>query len=208
MKKILKKLAGAIPYIMLLVSFILILRVGISIKNGETPTIFGKAVFFVPTQSMEDTIMAHDMIFVDTTEDHYTVGDIITFRKPDQEGITITHRIVEINIIGDEKYYTTLGDNNPYSYDWETNFSEANIIGKYLSKSTFLGGIYFYVFENGINVIFIAIILVFITIGGMELFSIIKTINEAKSKDMLEEKEKLIEEELQRLRQEKQEKDK
>ena len=41
----------------------------------------------------------------------------------------------------------------------------------------------------------------------MELFSIIKMINMSKNKDMLEEKEKLIQEELDRLRQEKQEED-
>ena len=85
---------------------------------------------------------------------------------------------------------------------------QINIVGKYVSKSAFLGGIYVYLFSNGLNVLFIAIILVFVTIGGMELYTIIKTINMSKNKDMLEEKEKLIQEELERLRQQKQEKDK
>ena len=208
MKKTLKKVASIIPYLMLLASFILIIQVAVSIKKGDSPTLFGRAVFVVVSPSMEDTIMVGDMIFVDTTPNKLTVGDIISFKQPGQENIIITHRIIEVKEIDGTKYYSTLGDNNFESFDWELDFPEINIVGKYVSKSEFLGGIYVYLFSNGLNVLFIAIILVFVTIGGMELYTIIKTINMSKNKDMLEEKEKLIQEELERLRQQKQEKDK
>lgn len=207
MKKTLKKVASIIPYLLLLVSFILIIQVALSIKNGDSPTLFGRAVFVVVSPSMEDTIMVGDMIFVDTTPDHLTVGDIISFRQPGQENIIITHRIIDVKEIGGVNYYSTLGDNNFESFDWEIDFPETNVVGKYVSKSEFLGSIYVYLFSNGLNVLFIAIILVFVTIGGMELFSIIKTINMSKNKELLEEKEKLIQEELARLKQQKKEKD-
>ena len=59
------------------------------------------------------------------------------------------------------------------------------------------------VFSNGLNVIFIGIVLVFIVIGGMEVFNIINTLKQAKEKIVLEEKEKLIQEELEKLRKQK-----
>lgn len=203
MKKFLQKTFSFLPYLFLLISFILIIQVATSINNGKTPTLFGRAIFFVVSPSMEDTIMVGDMIFVDTVEDHFVVGDIITFRQPDTFAI-ITHRIIEIEEIDGELYFTTQGDNNYTSLDWEIGFSQDQIIGKYVGKSGFLGSVYNKLFSNGINLIFIAVIFVFLVIGGMELFSIINTLKQVKEKQMLEEKEKLIQEELERLKEEKQ----
>ncbi|MCK4551495.1 MAG: signal peptidase I [Tenericutes bacterium] len=203
MKKTLKKVLSIIPYLLLLISFILIIQVATSMRKGETPTLFGKAIFFVVSPSMEDTIIAGDIIFVNTNVDKYNVGDIITFRQPTDTNIIITHRIIEIDIIYGVSYYTTLGDNNYESLDWEIDFTEDYIIGKYSSKSGFIGSIYQSVFSNGLNVIFIGIVLVFIVIGGMEVFNIINTLKQAKEKIVLEEKEKLIQEELEKLRKQK-----
>ncbi|XFA99738.1 signal peptidase I [Candidatus Izemoplasma sp. B36] len=208
MKKILKTSINLIPYIMLVVSFILIIQVAFSIKKGEVPSVFGKSVLFVETNSMEPAIMTNDMIFVDTNADEFHVGDIISFHRPDQPSLIITHRIIEIKEIDGVNFYTTLGDNNNFTDDWETDFSEDYIVGKYLSKSGFLGGIYQFAFSQGISLLFISIIIIFLAIGGMELYSIIKTLNQAKDKKMLEEKEKMIEEELEKLRKQKQEMDK
>ena len=203
MKKILKKSMNLIPYIMLVISFGLIIQVAVSIKNGEVPSVFGKSVLFVETNSMEDTIMTNDMIFVDTKAENYHAGDIISFHRPDQQNIIITHRIISVEVIDNVSYYTTLGDNNSFSEDWETNFTEDYIVGKYISKSSFLGGIYKFAFSEGLSLLFISIILIFITIGGMEVYSIVKTLKEVKDKTLLEEKEKLIAEELEKLRKQK-----
>ena len=208
MKKILKTSINLIPYIMLVISFILIIQVAFSIRKGEVPSVFGRSVLFVETNSMEPAIMTNDMIFVDTLADEFHVGDIISFHRPDQPSLIITHRIIEIKEIDGVNYYTTLGDNNNFTDDWETNFSEDYIVGKYMSKSSFLGGVYQFAFSQGISLLFICIIIIFLTIGGMELFSIIKTLNQAKEKKILEEKEKMIEEELEKLRKQKQEMDK
>jgi signal peptidase len=208
MKKILKRVANIIPYLILLIAFILIISVVSSIKKGETPSIFGRAVFLVVTPSMEDTIMVGDIIFVDTDPEGYHVGDIISFNKPDEDNIVITHRIVEIEDIDGTKYYTTQGDNNFESLDWEIDFEEDQIIGKYTSKSGFIGKIYSTIYSGGISLVFIVIILVFVTIGVMEVISIVKTLSEAKAtKSLEEEKQELVQIELERLRKEQKEKE-
>ncbi len=207
MKKTLKKIANIIPYLFLLIAFILIMSMAISIRKGETPTIFGKAIFLVVSPSMEDTIMVGNIIFVDTEPNKLMVGDIITFRQPTNEDLIITHRIMSIDEIDGIKYFTTMGDNNYESLAWEIGFVDDFIVGKYVSKSVALGNVYQFVFANGFNMIFIVIILIFITIGGMEVFNIIKQIQLAKEKELLEEKEKMIEEEMNKLRKIKEDKD-
>jgi len=57
-----------------------------------------------------------------------------------------------------------------------------------------------FIFANGFNLVFIVIIGVFLTIGGMEISSIIKQLSMAKTQKLLEEREKLVEEELEKLR--------
>ncbi|XMB71924.1 signal peptidase I [Mycoplasmatota bacterium WC30] len=207
MKKIFKKSVNIIPYLFLLIAFILIISMATSIRKGETPSIFGRAIFLVVTPSMEDTIMVGDIIFVDMDPGKFVVGDIITFRQPTNEDIVITHRIVEIEEIDGIKYYTTMGDNNFESLDWEIDFLEELIIGKYVSKSGLLGDVYQFVFASGFNLIFIVIILVFVTIGGMEISNIVKQLKIAKEKQLLEEKEKMLEEELNKLRKAKEDKE-
>lgn len=216
MKKVLKKIFGIVPYIFLLVSFILIISLTISIKNGETPTFFGRAIFHVPTfsHSMEPTIEAGDIILVNTKVDKYMVSDVITFKayfdidnNGQEEWVDITHRIVSIETRDGVKYYTTQGDNTSGSESWETDFTQDKIIGKYVGKSTIVGTVYDYIFSGGVSFIFIGIIVLFLFVGGIEIFDIIKQANMQKEKTILEEKEKLIQEELERLRLEQKEKD-
>lgn len=211
MKKALNKIANIIPYLILLVAFILIISVASSIRKGETPTIFGRAMFLVVTPSMEDTIMVGDIIIVNTNETEYHVGDIITFYADinnDGTDEAITHRIISINTDTDTTLYTTMGDNNTLSNDWEIDFTDDIIIGKYVTKSGFLGSVYATLFGGGVNLIFLVIILVFITIGVMEVISIVKTVSMAKEKEAVkEEKERLIQIELEKLRNEQKKKE-
>ena len=214
MKNTLKKIANIIPYLILLIAFILIVSVVTSVKKGETPSIFGRAVFLVVTPSMEDTIMVGDIIFSDTNPESYNVGDIITFYADingDGNDETITHRIVSISVEDDIPYYTTKGDNedtNPLSNDFEIDFTEDRIIGKYTGKSGFIGKVYSAIYSGGISLVFIVIILVFVVIGGMEVFNIIKLLGKDKEdKALAEEKDKLVQIELERLRKELKEKE-
>jgi len=217
MKKVLKGLTNLIPYFILLIAFILIISLTVSLKKGETPTILGTAVFYIETDSMEDTIMTGDVIFVDANYDFLIIGDIITFEtwadldlNGVDEFVTITHRIVEISEEAGVTYYQTKGDKvGATSNDWELSITEDQVIGKYTSKSSFIGWVYTLIREGGINILFGVVIVVFIIIGVMEVTTIIKQISMAKQKEELEkEKARLVEIELARLRKEQAEKEK
>jgi signal peptidase I len=196
MKKVFKKIFYFIPFVFIGLSMLLIVSLGISLKNNEVPNIFNRAMLFVVTPSMEDTIMVGDLIFIDTNFDELAEGDIISFRRSDQQEMIITHRIVSIN--GD--LITTKGDNNFISDEWETNFSKDLVVGKYLTKSGILGSVYEVLFVNSINFLFVLIIAIFLLIGIIEMKNIIKLMSQKKAEELEQEKQKLIEEELKRLK--------
>ncbi|MGE4572247.1 MAG: signal peptidase I [Candidatus Izemoplasmatales bacterium] len=195
MKSKLKKILSYMPFVLLAITLLLIMQLGYSLANGEVPTIFGKSIAYVPTPSMEDEIMAGDMIIIDTRFDEVYEGDVVSFyANVDGKRVSITHRIQEIN--GD--YFTTKGDNNDLIYDWETDINKENIIGVYRgSRSAFIGGIYGALFSSNFNILFLLIILIFVVIMVLEAINIIKQIQEHKQND---EKEKMIKEAKEKLR--------
>jgi len=195
MKKILLKTIYYLPFVFIILSMVMMVRLGVSLKNNEIPSIFNRAILYVKTNSMEDAIMAGDLIFIDTSVDEYFPDDIISFKKPDEQNIIITHRIESIN--GD--FITTKGDNNNVSETWEINFSKDLIVGKYVSKSAFLGSIYEVLFVNGLNMLFLLIIIVFMLIGMIEIKNIVKLLSQKKSVEYEVEKQKMIEEEKAKL---------
>lgn len=202
LKNILKKILQALPFIFFALAFFLIVQVLVAIKNDRTPTFFGYSVFLVVSPSMEDTIMTGDIIFVDTSITEYEVGDIISFHRPDDESIIITHRIVAINELDGNLLITTQGDNNFESLSWEKNFTVDHIIGVYQAKSTFLGNIYSFIYNGGVSLIYGVVILAFLTIGVTEAISIVKTISKAKLEEEEKKKLELVEIEKDRLRKE------
>ncbi len=106
---------------------------------------------------------------------------MVSFRKSDQLNIIITHRIVEINGAGDNRIITTKGDNNIVIADWETNFNDDLIVGKYNDqKSSFLVQYIKSLFLSNFNIIFIIIFIFFVIV--LEAINIIKSIQEHKQK--------------------------
>lgn len=61
--------------------------------------------------SMEPSISLGSIVIV-RSEDSYGVGDVITVLETDNSEITVTHRIVEVKDIEEEKIYITKGDAN------------------------------------------------------------------------------------------------
>lgn len=194
MKKTLKKIFSYLPFIILGLSMILVFQFGYAIARGEIPTIFNRAISYVPTPSMEDEILAGDLIVVHTKFDEIEVDDIISYHTVvNGREISVTHRVVSI----DNGLYTTKGDNNGQIYEWEKDIEYDDIIGVYKGqRSHFLGSIYGTLFSSNINVLFILIIFIFIVIFALEIFSLVKTLQEKKT---LEEKEKMIEEEKKKM---------
>ncbi len=97
----------------------------IKILNRDLATVNGYAALEVISGSMEPTILVGDLIIIDTKEQKYQTGDIITFY--DIDGSFVTHRIVSIN----EKSMITKGDNNN-TEDEVLNIDR--IVGKYITK--------------------------------------------------------------------------
>lgn len=86
------------------------------INKNEVPDFFGFKPFIVVTQSMEPIIDAGDLILVkEKGKDYdYKVGDIISFNESDADGslIIVTHEIVAISGVGDNREIITKGVNN------------------------------------------------------------------------------------------------
>ena len=197
MKKILKKIYKLSPYIILAITMLLIFQLGYALARNEVPTIFNRAISYVPTESMEDEIMAGDIIVVHTNQDEYQVGDVVSFMADiDGRETNITHRIVE----KDGDLFTMKGDNNDRTYVWETDIPKDDIIGIYKGwRSPIFGYVYGMLFASSVNIVFILIILTFLLIMGFEVVNIFNTINEKKA---AEEKEKMIEEAKKKLKEE------
>ncbi|HKL47293.1 MAG TPA: signal peptidase I [Candidatus Izemoplasmatales bacterium] len=194
MKKLGHNIIKWLPFVILGVVILLVFQLGYAMANGEVPTIFDRAISYVPTASMEDEIMAGDMIVVHTDVDDYFEGDVISFEtRVNGKTVSITHRIVEKN--GD--LFTTKGDNNDEIYAWEKDIDKDNIIGLYRGqRSGFLGSVYGLLFSGNISILFILIIGIFLVIMVLEVFNIFKAIQDKKQS---EEKDKLIEEAKQKL---------
>ncbi|MDD4070235.1 MAG: signal peptidase I [Candidatus Izemoplasmatales bacterium] len=197
-KKILKKTANILPFIFIALAMFLLVHLGLSLKNDKIPSVFNRAFLYVVTPSMENEIMVGDLIFIDTNEEEYFSEDIISFRRPDMPEVIITHRIEKI----ENGLVTTKGDNNDFSEEWEIDFSEDLIVGKYVGKSSLLGSIYEVLFLNSLNFVFMFVIIIFLIIGVIEIKSIVKVLSLKKETELEAYKQKLIEEEKERLRNE------
>jgi signal peptidase len=200
MNRKVKKIISYIPLLFFGLAILLILQLGYSLANNEVPSIFNRSFLHIKTDSMEDAIMTSDIIIIDQNYDSLSVDDVISFRTTVQnQSVIITHRIVSIDEINNT--YTTMGDNNTSVAEWEIDIEEEQIIGKYTgTKLTFLGQVYDRLFSNRMNMIFIIIILIFVTIAIFEIINITKIIQEKKQ---LETKDEMIKEAKEKLRKEK-----
>ena len=198
MKKIVKTIYFIIPFVFIALAMAMMIHLGISLKNNEIPSVFNRAILYVKTPSMEPVIMTGDIIIIDTNETEFSEHDIISFKKPGEPNIIITHRIEKI----DGDLITTKGVNNYESESWEKNFSKDLIVGKYVAKSSLLGSIYEVIFINSVDFLYVFIIIVFMLIGIIEIKSIVKLLTMKKIQEQEEEKKKMIEEAKLRLKKE------
>lgn len=135
-----------LPFLFLGLAILLIFQFGYAISQGEVPSVFNRAVAFVPTKSMEDKILAKDLIIIHTKVDEINEDDIITYMaNVDGQTVSITHQVVSI----ENGLITTWGinnkdnDGNPIIYDWERDINPDQVIGIYKGqRSHFLGVIY------------------------------------------------------------------
>lgn len=126
-KKVLKVIGNTITNLIFIILVITVLFV-ISVRaSGGEPTLFGYQFKTVLSGSMEPEIQTGSIIAVKPGGEmtRFNKGDIITFKI--EEGLLVTHRIVEVNAGG--KQYITKGDNND-GLDSEPVMAE-NIVAHY-----------------------------------------------------------------------------
>jgi signal peptidase I len=93
--------------------FALYFVVSAKVSGGE-PKVFGKQMMMVLSGSMSPVFETGALIAVDPTgpTHPYAVGDVITFKSPDDPNKIITHRVVEVQTKDGQRSYVTKGDAN------------------------------------------------------------------------------------------------
>jgi signal peptidase I len=83
------------------------------------PTIFGLQSFTVLSGSMEPAIGTGDVIVVQKIEPlEARIGDVVTFRSPDEPTKMITHRVVAVDASSGLVRFITRGDANTGGERW------------------------------------------------------------------------------------------
>ena len=199
--KVSKIIGYVVSFLWLILCLYITLEVINANNNNRPPRLFGYSVSYVPTNSMENEIMAGEYIlFVKTTFDDVNENEIVVYRAND--GKYIVHRVIEKH----EDYLIVKGDNNIAPDD--EHVTKDMVYGKYIMVVGFMS-----VFSNGIdkNLIFFILVIIFVCMMAMQAFSIfvkgktdeIKKNNEDQ-KELLREqmRKQILEEELARLREE------
>ncbi len=126
---IIKKIFKLIEWIIFLtLIFILFL-----VASPLLPTKTYISTHVVSTGSMEPEIMTGSVVFSTLKNEEVNKGDIVVFKSPDNEEITVIHRVMDIN--GEE--YTTKGDNNENKDSWV--LFKSNILGTVIFTIPYLG---------------------------------------------------------------------
>lgn len=171
---------------MLTVIYMVICNI-VAFKKERPVNYFGYSYSYVPTQSMEPTIMAGDtVIFKKCKYEDLKVGDIIVYRSKEGQtkGMYIIHRI---NRICDDGF-EMLGDNNHGIVDDE-HITKDMVMGKYIRTFNFLN---IGKLASNKNIIFGLLALFFLGIIILETINIFLT----QRNNALKKKKEAIKEQL------------
>ncbi len=167
-------------------------------KNSTTPPfVFGRAVLWVETGSMEPEIKTESFILVKKSDgSDVKVGDVITFvctaEGSEVNGQLITHRVIEVVADG----FVTKGDNSVATDSWGA-VSKSDVVAVYrynLPVLTFFGRLFRTPF--GIT----ALLLVFaVSSAALYVPDIIKAIRGDEAEQKEREFNRRVEEEVKRL---------
>lgn len=143
LKTVLSVIGNTLLWVFLIFSMLLTIMV-FSAQNSPDgiPSIFGKSLLTVATDSMKPTFSSGDLIIMEKLEQNQVadlqVGDIITYRAPvdmNGDGFTgdiNTHRILEVD--SEKQEFVTKGDNNALADnvgDYSHTVSYHAVVGQY-----------------------------------------------------------------------------
>lgn len=157
-KKFFKKI---LTFILIIVAIINITLLLFTLKGEKNPSILGVRFFNIISGSMTPSIKINDVILVKKCDiNDLKKDDVITFTKDKK---TISHRIVKIIEIDNDKMFITKGDNNEVI---DEGFIEENqIIGKVIFTIPKMGKLVMYIQDkNGFIHIISLIVISFILI--------------------------------------------
>ena len=188
--RIFKYLFFSIAFIVLLIALIIMYKA--NTNPDKVPDVFGYKPMIVLTGSMETSIHTGDLVFVKTVDTStLKKGDVIAFRN--EENTVTTHRIVELVTEDGKQYFKTKGDAN--------NTNDKNLVamedveGLYVGRIAGAGN--FLMFMQKPIGLFI-VLLVILVIGLLWLY--IVSIRDNKKYRKEEEKDRLEFEEFKRQR--------
>ncbi len=167
------------------------------------------SIYTIVSPSMTPTIKVYDVV-INVREDkpeNIKVGDIITYvsKASTSEGMTITHRVVEVIKLPDGNYeYKTQGDNNSEPDSLYVEYDQ--VIGKEMLIIPYLGRIQFLIAnQKGWLFLLLIPVSIYTFIEIYKLFSLFSIKNRVKEVVDDHEREDLIrqQEELENARKEK-----
>ena len=152
-----RKIIGRILTVIVAVVLVFCVAVVVQAKGAKKPFLFGKAIYFVVSGSMDPTIKVGEVIIVEkvSSPDDLKKGDIITYngREGTFAGKVVTHRIISEGVVDGK--ITTCGDANHGISDPPITYND--VIGRYVKTSVFLTTVY-KVFTSKIGFLFIVFI--------------------------------------------------
>lgn len=195
-----------IGYILTAICMVLCLYSAIEVivasNQKRPPSFFGVSISNVPTHSMEDTIQAGDyVLFKKVNFEDVQLQDIIVYRSKegDMAGNFIIHRVVEVH----EDYLVTQGDNlitNPVP-DAE-KITPDMVYGRYIGVLGFMK-IFSGVHRSAAFIILFLIVLFVIILQAVSIYLKYKKAKleqQQKSIDLEQLKKEILEEELEKLK--------
>ena len=153
-------------FVLLLISLLCLLSVILTARiNGETPSLFGHAVYRVSSGSMVPYLNVGDIIICKECDPmSLKEGDVVTYDGKSGEfaGKRVTHRVVKEPFVNpdDGKYYlVTKGDDNPVE---DSPISVSQVTGIMVGKLDWLKALYdFFITPWGLLTIIALIIIAF-----------------------------------------------
>lgn len=194
MKKILKLIYSILVYLIIALILYVVVKVVYGAVTKTYPKLFNHYVFIVETESMQGTIDAGTLVFVDDVSiDNVKQDDIIAFRCIDPNeviyGSSIIHRAIDISDEG----ITTKGDANGSKDNLKV--TEDNFIGIVSGKSVLFGKAYNFV-RSTYFIVYLIISLVVLNIAIYAIRIIFKCKDEVRKE---QEKERIKKELLEEL---------